>query len=113
MPKAILKFVSLWLLVAVVAGFFLFGFKLNERPAWHWLLLLVAGPPLVLLLQVVGEGLGELFNRLPGVRQGNDYVEYKAQGNPVSGLRIAWYLLTGLIACALVVGTTWLIRTYL
>ena len=112
MSKGVLKFGVLWLLIAAAAVFFLFGFNLTGRPLWQWLMVLVVGPPALLMLQATGELLGELFQRIPGIRHGNEYVERKAQGRSTSGTRIAWYLLTMLIACALVAGITWLIRGY-
>jgi hypothetical protein len=105
----VISFVLIWLALAFCA--WLFTTASPSGPV-EWLLLLVAGPPAYVLLSVVGELLGEAFNRLPGVRQGNAFVERRTTGAQVSGLRIVWYLFTGLIAIATVIALTWLLRHY-
>jgi hypothetical protein len=112
MPKGLFTFALVWLVLAAIGAFYVFGTDLSERPLWQWALLLAVGPPVLFLLQIAGEALGELFNRLPGVRQGNEYVERKTSGHSFSGVRVLWYLLTLLLACALVAGATWIARTY-
>lgn len=112
MPRGTFTLALVWLALAGIGAFYVFGTDLSHRPIWQWALLLVLGPPVLLLLQLVAEALGELFNRLPGVRHGNEYIERKTSGQSVSGVRVLWYLLTGLVACALVAGATWLFRTY-
>lgn len=112
MPRGSLTFALVWLVLAGMGAFNAFGTELADHPLWQWALLLLFGPPVLFVLQLAGEALGELFNRLPGVRHGNEYVEHKTSGRSLSGLRVLWYLLTALVACALVAGATWLVRTY-
>lgn len=112
MPRGLFTLALVWLIVAAIGAFYVFGTDLSDRPLWQWLLVLVLGPPVLFVLQLAGEALGELFQRLPGVRHGNEYVERRTSGRSLSGMRVLWYLLTGLLACALVAGVTWLVRTY-
>ena len=112
MPKGPITFALVWLVLATIGAFYVFGTDLSERPLWQWVLLLALGPPVLFVLQLAGEALGELFNRLPGIRHGNEYVERRTSERSLSGVRVLWYLVTGLLACALVAGATWLVRTY-
>jgi len=112
MPKGTFTLALLWLVLAGIGAFYVFGTDISDHPLWQWALLLVLGPPALLLLQLAGEALGELFNKLPGVSHGNKYVENKTSGQSLSGGRVLWYLFTALLACALVAAATWLFRTY-
>ena len=46
-----------------------------------------------------------------GIRQGNEFVEKRTKLQSISGLRILWYLMSTLVAIALVVAVTWVVRT--
>lgn len=111
MLRKLLSFIAGWLVFAGLAGWALLPWVPDS--ALKWMLLIVVGPPAYLLLTLIGDALGEGFNHLPGIRQGNASVERRTQGRGFSFLRIGWYLLTGLFGIALFVGGIWVVRTYL
>ena len=106
----VFSFVLIWLALAALAAYYLFGSEFNDSSLLQWALIVTLGPPAVVILQGLGDWLGELFNKLPGVRAGNAYVERRTARESLSGLRVLWYLLTSLLAIAIVVGATWLVR---
>ena len=78
----------------------------------QWLLLLVLGAPAFVILSVVGDVVGEAFNRLPGIRQGNEYVERRTRRVATSGTRIYWHLFTLLFSIALILCIAWVAQRY-
>lgn len=100
-----------WLLLALVSGYVLWAYQ-PQGPT-KWFLFLFAGPPLYLILTGAGELLGEAYARLPGIRQGNEFIERRTAGRSLSMLRVLWYLFTGLLVIGIMLATTWLCQTYL
>jgi hypothetical protein len=98
---------ALWLALGLAAAILLY--ELEPNGPLKWLLWLVAGPPIYLLLSGICELIGEAFCRLPGIKQGNAFVEQRTKGNRTSVLRILWYLFISLIAVALILISTWLV----
>lgn len=109
--KLTVSLLVVWLLVGLAAAYALWAFQ--PQGAAKWFLFVLAAPPLYLLLSGVGELLGEAYSELPGIRQGNEFIERRTASRPVSGLRVLWYLFTSLLAIGTVVAAAWLYRTYL
>lgn len=94
----------LWLGLSVCAGVFLW--QGQPEGLLRWLLLAMFGPPAYLLLSAAGEFLGFAYSRLPGIRHANEFVERRTKEQPISGLRILWYLVSALVFVALVAAVT-------
>jgi hypothetical protein len=101
-------FLALWCLCVALAWFYFL--RRTPQSSLEWLLLLFAGLPAFLLASFVGEALGLLFGKLPGVRHLHGFAERKTVGKGVSSLRVFVYLCTSLLALAGVVAVTWLWR---
>jgi hypothetical protein len=104
--KKLVGFLAIWFLFA---GMFWLSF-LRRAPAstGEWLLLILAGPPAFLLANLLAEGVGEAYKRVPGIRHLHSFAERRTVGQEISGLRILVYLSTTLLAIALVVVAAWL-----
>lgn len=109
--KLTVSLLLVWLLVGLAAAYAVWAFQ-PQGPA-KWLLYLLAGPPLYLLLSAFGELLGLAYLKVPGVRQGNEFIERRTASQSLSGVRVLWYLLTSLLAIGIVLVAAWLYRTYL
>jgi hypothetical protein len=109
--KLSISLLLVWLLVGLAAAYALWAFQ--PQGVAKWLLYLLAGPPLYLLLSGVGEFLGDAYSRLPGIRQGNEFIERRTASRSLSWFRVLWYLFTSLLAIGAVISATWLYRTYL
>lgn len=99
-----------WVALAVAAGLVLWRYE--PEGMMKWALLAVALPPAYLLMQGVAELMAAAYQALPGVRHGNEFVERKTRGRSVSGLRVLWYVFTSLVAVAIFIAGTWMVRNY-
>jgi hypothetical protein len=106
--KKIAGFLAVWFVF--VAMYWLYFLRRAPESLSEWLFLLLAGPPAFILISLVAEGLGEAYKRLPGVRHLHAFAERRTVGQETSGLRILVYLITTLIAVAVVIFATWLWR---
>ena len=96
----------LWLVLAAMSLWFL---GVWPRTALGWLLVLALGPLIALLLDAVGEMLGNAFASLPGIRHADLAVERRTASEPLSGVRVAYYLLRALlILVPIILGLMWL-----
>lgn len=100
----------LWLFLALLAGYALWAFE--PQGLTKWLLYAAVLPPLYIVLEGAGELLGGVYARLPGIRQGHEFVERRTAGHSVSGMRIVWHLFTTLLLIGIVLGLTWLYRAH-
>lgn len=110
MSKKWLWLLSAWLLLTIAGAYVLWAFQ--PVGLLKWVLLAIVVPPLYLAVSVVGELLGLAFGRLPGIRQGNAFIERHTIGQSTSGIRILWYFFTALIAIGLLLTAEWIFRIY-
>ncbi len=95
--KGLLLALGLWLLLVLVA---LLSFGVFPRTMTGWAVAFVLGPVLFLFFELVGELVGEVVRRLPGVRHVVDATESRNRRRSFSGDRVSTYLVISL-ACAI------------
>ena len=76
----------------------------------EWLLLVAPGPVAYLVASALGEGVYEIYGRLPGVRHLHTFAESRASGRQLSWLRIGVYLATTLAFCGIIGAIAWVLR---
>jgi hypothetical protein len=92
--KKLLVAVGLWLFIAVAA---LASFWVIPRTKTGWIVAVVLGPVFFIASEVLGEMIGWLFNRLPGIRHATNAVETRTRGQAFSGERVFTYLMVSLV----------------
>lgn len=96
-PKPIVIGGITWLAVIALLLFSLRLGGLWPRSAVAWLLVFVLGPLIFLVYEILGGAVGELIDRLPGIRHLDGAVERRTATERFSGLRILYYLVRFLV----------------
>ena len=109
--KKVATFSLIWLGLALLA-WWLFLWRAPES-VWEWLFVLILGPPVYLILSIIGEAIAAAFHSLPGIRHVEAAVERETAGERFSGARIVVYLGTMLVFLAFVGAIYWIVKTLL
>ena len=109
--KKIAIFSFTWLALALLA--WLVFLHRQPQSIWEWLFVLILGPPVYVILSIIGNGVGAVFHSLPGIRHAEAAVERETASERFSVVRIVVYLGEAFVLLAFVGAIYWLVKTLL